>query len=339
MKLTRLCVAFAVVSIAAAVMPASAASTPQGPVYPPAGGVTLGRVGVDSGVAGGRTFKFSNFAMGNFRSLWWGQSGVASIKLSFDGAADSDTETLQFSAADSNLGGGIAVFTGSSTLGVRTGSAITYETIPTRMTVTATRAGGAAPMVTSASTGLPAATGGIAVVTGDFDANLLFEGYRGGSWTPARTLYDSVQHVDNVSRYLSSFNGGFYFIANQLPTASFTADARPVENKPFTLTSTSSDPDGSIVATEWDLNNDGYYDDASGTSVQVSRPAGTYSFGLRVTDDNGGIATASASVLVHRCDEGQVSDMLHSTVESNLTDPPSGALHQANCTVLGANGL
>jgi hypothetical protein len=48
----------------------------------------------------------------------------------------------------------------------------------------------------------------------------------------------------------------------------------------------SSDPDGTIVAWEWDLDNDGEYDDATGETVEaIWGLEGVFVVGLRVTDD------------------------------------------------------
>jgi PKD repeat protein len=48
------------------------------------------------------------------------------------------------------------------------------------------------------------------------------------------------------------------------------------------------DPTDSIVSWEWDLDNDGQYDDASGAVVPWTWGSpGTYIIGLRVTSDNG----------------------------------------------------
>src|SRR5207245_531039 len=66
---------------------------------------------------------------------------------------------------------------------------------------------------------------------------------------------------------------------NTPPTASFTASPpSPVSTgTPVTFTSTSNDPDGSIASQAWDLNDDGKFDDGTGTTATRSFPkAGTY---------------------------------------------------------------
>jgi len=63
--------------------------------------------------------------------------------------------------------------------------------------------------------------------------------------------------------------------------------------------SASSDVDGSIVLYEWDLDDDGYYDDATGaTAGFTSSRAGWFTVGLRVTDDDGAQDTDTATVIV-----------------------------------------
>ena len=63
----------------------------------------------------------------------------------------------------------------------------------------------------------------------------------------------------------------------------------------------SSDADGSIVLYEWDCTNDGSYDasGASATSSPCTYPdVGSYTLGLRVTDNDGATGTATAAVTV-----------------------------------------
>src|SRR5206468_4058779 len=59
------------------------------------------------------------------------------------------------------------------------------------------------------------------------------------------------------------------------------------------------DPDGSVVSQAWDLDGDGQYD--NGTAAAVSKAftkAGTYTVGLKVTDDNGDSTTTTHQVTV-----------------------------------------
>lgn len=61
----------------------------------------------------------------------------------------------------------------------------------------------------------------------------------------------------------------------------------------------SSDPGNDIVSYEWDLDDDGEYDDASGVTVSFSAPDnGAYPVSVRVTDDDGASDTNGAEVTV-----------------------------------------
>ena len=61
----------------------------------------------------------------------------------------------------------------------------------------------------------------------------------------------------------------------------------------------SADSDGSIVLYEWDLDDDGQYDDATGVTTGFGgSAAGIYTVGLRVTDDRGAYGTDTAIVNV-----------------------------------------
>jgi len=63
--------------------------------------------------------------------------------------------------------------------------------------------------------------------------------------------------------------------------------------------SNSSDPDGDMLTYEWDLDNDGLYDDASGVTATTSfNQAGDHVIGLRVTDEGGLSDADTATVTV-----------------------------------------
>ena len=62
-------------------------------------------------------------------------------------------------------------------------------------------------------------------------------------------------------------------VTNRPPSASITLlPATPVEGTPVSLVSMSTDPDGGIALQQWDLDNDGAFDDASGALVTTTFP-------------------------------------------------------------------
>jgi PKD repeat protein len=73
-----------------------------------------------------------------------------------------------------------------------------------------------------------------------------------------------------------------------------------LENLPIFLDgSASSDSDGFIVSYEWDFDNDGEFDDATGITTMISfATSETYTVGLRVTDDAGSTNSNTAQITV-----------------------------------------
>ncbi len=88
--------------------------------------------------------------------------------------------------------------------------------------------------------------------------------------------------------------------ANVAPVASFAMSppTAPVGQR-VSLTDTSTDPDGTIAARAWDLDDDGAFDDGTGAAAGRSFPAaGTHRVRLRVTDDDGATAVASRQIVI-----------------------------------------
>jgi glucose/arabinose dehydrogenase len=90
-----------------------------------------------------------------------------------------------------------------------------------------------------------------------------------------------------------------YIGANQAPVA--VADADPASG-PASLSvsfsgAESFDPDGDPLAYAWDLDGDGEYDDSATESLtHVYSEPGTYSAGLRVSDDKDATGTATVAI-------------------------------------------
>jgi PKD repeat protein len=88
--------------------------------------------------------------------------------------------------------------------------------------------------------------------------------------------------------------------SNSPPAASFSSDSPVLTAEDFGLdASGTSDPDGDSLTYEWDTDNDGSYDDATGVTPSVSKADdGSYTIGLRVSDGNGGSDTTTGTVNV-----------------------------------------
>jgi PKD repeat protein len=111
----------------------------------------------------------------------------------------------------------------------------------------------------------------------------------------------------SVALRVTEEGGGFAIVTttvvvNAPPRAGFTvAPSNPFAGDPTTISSTSMDPDGPLVAQEWDLDADGQFDDASGpvVSARYTNP-GRHEIRLRVTDSKGAVAITSGAVDVQK---------------------------------------
>ena len=107
------------------------------------------------------------------------------------------------------------------------------------------------------------------------------------------------------------------------PTASFTATPNPVtvgQAVGFDATG-STDPDGTIVRYQWDLDGDGTFETDTGTTRTTSRiysATGDVSVKLRVTDDEGGISEATRAVTVVPTNQAPVADFTVSPIPANV---------------------
>jgi YD repeat-containing protein len=117
--------------------------------------------------------------------------------------------------------------------------------------------------------------------------------------------------LDEVSLYTRALSGteiGAHFQAsrtNKLPQASFTVSPNPVTTNAQVSfnASGSSDPDGSIVKYEWDLDGNGSYETNTGstpTTTSSYSTDGNRQIGLRVTDNGGAVETTTRTLLVQQ---------------------------------------
>ena len=188
-----------------------------GPVPPGSlpGGVfvtdTDGGSGEQWGRQNGRDITFSVTSPEDFDELTWGVVAGTFPEAAFDSDVNPGTgEVMSFDESESDLAGGIAVWTGSAQIFLSVGGS---PFLPTRFTLAVSNEFGPVPLVFVSGGVSP----GIEVLgAGVFTANLLFEAQHNGPWTPLLDLFDALPTVPGPLPGLggpavTSFTQGFYF--------------------------------------------------------------------------------------------------------------------------------
>ena len=114
---------------------------------------------------------------------------------------------------------------------------------------------------------------------------------------------------ESIAWYIEYYDADYNdrYIENVTPFINFTPPVADIggpytasEGENFTLDASGSyDPDDDIVSYEWDLDDDGAYDDGTGVTTTVAfDDNGVYAVGLKVTDGYGDYDTDSTSVTV-----------------------------------------
>jgi hypothetical protein len=155
-----------------------------------------------------------------------------------------------------------------------------------------------APLTLETVTFTSTSAGNITSQSWDFDGDGVFDDASGSKATttfPRAGTYRVGLRVAGPPGQAEQFQN--VTVANRPPNASIVLlPATPVEGTPVSLVSMSTDPDGGIALQQWDLDNDGAFDDASGALVTLTFPAGAHIVRLRIVDSDG--AEAIAGVLV-----------------------------------------
>jgi PKD repeat protein len=115
---------------------------------------------------------------------------------------------------------------------------------------------------------------------------------------------------------------------NQPPVAAFdVSPLQPLQGRQVNFVSTSDDPDGAIATTEWDLDGDGQFDDATGlVATHTFTASGDLTVSVRVTDDDGGTDVETRTVHVIPVDGGPAAPQ---------PEPPAVACGGRVATIVG----
>jgi PKD repeat protein len=143
--------------------------------------------------------------------------------------------------------------------------------------------------------------GTIAGIAWDLDNNGTFETSGATAQRSFATVgtYTVQQRVTDSSG-ATALATGTVTIANRAPTAAFGfAPSSPKTGDEITLTSSSTDPDGSISSYSWDLNGDGTFGDSTLPSPKTTfATPGNHTVKLQVTDNNGATDVAQVTIIV-----------------------------------------
>jgi len=113
-----------------------------------------------------------------------------------------------------------------------------------------------------------------------------------GTYTVRVVVYDDDTHTETTHQVT---------VNNVAPTADAGGPYFGAAGTPITLDASGSTDLSSVdvLTYAWDLDNDGEYDDAIGAIVTHTwNAAGTYTVGVQVEDDDGGIGTDTAQVVI-----------------------------------------
>jgi hypothetical protein len=203
------------------------ADTVTGPDFPPPGGVAyVGSGGATDG-AGGHTFTYTGFDPSAYGSLYFTMDDAGG-NLSLTGhGTTSGSDLLTYNAALSNLPGGIAVFSGQTTVPVTSGT----QTVFTEFVLTLTSSGSPVPLVSAASiAGMPAADGAALQITpsiasAGFSANsqFLMSYSSSGGFEDAVDFYNAIPNkTDSTGSALqANSSGAFYASPVPLPDSAW----------------------------------------------------------------------------------------------------------------------
>jgi PKD repeat protein len=157
---------------------------------------------------------------------------------------------------------------------------------------------------TFASTATPVPGQSIASLEWDFNQDGVFDASGG---TATHVFPSGGEHV--VRLHVGDSSGVSAELIRRIrvnapPAVSFTvAPGEPLVGQQVSLTSTSKDAEGPLTEHAWDLDADGNFDDASGSTVSgMFMSAGRHSIALRVTDSDGTSSTLTRAITVRAPD-------------------------------------
>jgi PKD repeat protein len=131
----------------------------------------------------------------------------------------------------------------------------------------------------------------------DLDGDGVFGDATGGLQTVRYAVpgqYLVAVQVSDGRGVTSVAQGAITVLADLAPVVAFTNDPlQPLAGAAISFAATASDPDGTVARIDWDLDDDGAFDDAAGTGATWSfGTAGPHRVAVRAVDDRG-VATVA----------------------------------------------
>ncbi|MDX6686978.1 MAG: hypothetical protein QOF86_3106 [Baekduia sp.] len=154
----------------------------------------------------------------------------------------------------------------------------------------------------------------------DLDGN----GAYGDAAGPVQTVSYRTPGTYKVGVQVSDGHGGvgtavgvITIVADRPPAVTFTnTPETPVAGNQVTFAATASDPDGVVARIDWDLNDNGKFDDAAGPTATWTFPvAGPQIVAVRATDDRGVATIAFRTITVKGL----------ALSPASVTGPPTGS--------------
>ena len=243
-----------------------------------------------------------------YGKLYWGLDTTdlaGSPGLQMSGGPIDAGAVLHFSAGQSDLVNGKLVWLGTTTMNYcpdpNNCNSFTTAPVDTKLTVTVSHADNTPFALTSAtSIGAGAEVGGVADITGGtFKVNMLFTASfsGGGATTPALEFYNQFNHPLGEVVF-TSVKAGFRYTTT--PPAGDFSIGTITNHQPVTLTATNVADDGGAdnVTLAWDTDNDGNFDNGTGTSVTPTFGPGSHTVKLKLTDSDNVTTVISHDVVV-----------------------------------------
>jgi len=181
------------------------------PAFPPYG-LTLTSMG-NSGRAGGLTWNYTGINTSGHFAIYWvalDDPAFGPYGISLNGPVQAGT-AVALSTADSNLAAGLAVFEGTTSIALLTGTIA----VPTRLILSVVdQASNPIPWQTTAALGIDADLGTYALVVptvanAGFTVNAQAQVFNGIVWQPYLDYYDAAAKVSSGNAFIS-YGGTFY---------------------------------------------------------------------------------------------------------------------------------